>query len=221
MFSLYRRKSLGFFLLPVLIGLALLSSAQEVVARETDSQPIFAGREFGGNAPNGPRKWTSVLERHESEMSRLATICTTSDSRGCKLNEWKQFLTGIEDKKESVKLILVNLYVNRTAYISDADNWGVADYWASPREFFAKGGDCEDYAIAKYLSLRALGFSSANLRIAVLWDARAQESHAVLVYTKDNLSLVLDNRSDLLLPASSLGHYQPTYSVNEISWALY
>ena len=216
-----RRKSLGFFLLPVLIGLALLSSAQEVVARETDSQPIFAGREFGGNAPNGPRKWTGVLERHESEMSRLAEACTTSDSRGCKLNEWQQFLTGIEDKKESVKLILVNLYVNRTAYISDADNWGVADYWASPSEFFAKGGDCEDYAIAKYLSLRALGFSSANLRIAVLWDAGAQESHAVLVYTKDNLSLVLDNRSDLLLPASSLGHYQPTYSVNEISWALH
>ena len=221
MFSLHRRNSLGFFLLPVLIGLALLSSAQEVVARETDSQPIFAGREFGGNAPNGPRKWTGVLERHESEMSRLAEACTTSDLRGCKLNEWQQFLTGIEDKKESVKLILVNLYVNRTAYISDADNWGVADYWASPSEFFAKGGDCEDYAIAKYLSLRALGFSSANLRIAVLWDARAQESHAVLVYTKDNLSLVLDNRNDQLLPASSLGHYQPTYSVNEISWALH
>lgn len=221
MFPFTRRKSLGFFLLPVLIGLALLSSAQEVVARETDSQLIFAGREFGGNGLSGPRKWTGVLERHESEMSRLAEACTTSDSRGCKLNEWKQFLTDIEDKKESVKLILVNLYVNRTAYISDADNWGVADYWASPREFFAKGGDCEDYAIAKYLSLRALGFSSANLRIAVLWDARAQESHAVLVYSKDNLSLVLDNRNDLLLPASSLGHYQPTYSVNEISWALH
>ncbi len=221
MFPFTRRNSLGFFLLPVLVGLALPPSGQGALARETDSQPIFAGREFGGNAPNGPRKWTGVLERHESEMSRLAEACTTSDSRGCKLDEWKQFLTGIEDKKESVKLVLVNLYVNRTAYISDADNWGVADYWASPREFFAKGGDCEDYAIAKYLSLRALGFSSANLRIAVLWDACAQESHAVLVYTKDNLSLVLDNRNDQLLPASSLGHYQPTYSVNEISWALH
>lgn len=217
MFSLYRSKSLRFVLFLVFIVLALPPSGQGALARETDSQPIFAGREFGGNAPNGPRKWTSVLERHESEMSRLAEACTTSDSRGCRLNEWKQFLTGIEDKKESVKLILVNLYVNKTGYVSDADNWGVPDYWASPREFFAKGGDCEDYAIAKYLSLRALGFSSANLRIAVLWDARAQESHAVLVYTKDNLSLVLDNRNDLLLPASSLGHYQPVYSVNETS----
>ena len=221
MFPFTRRKSLGFFLLPVLIGLALLPSAQGALAREADNQLMFSGREFTSKGLSGPRKWTSVLERHESEMSRLAEACTTSDSRGCKLNEWQQFLTGIEDQKESVKLILVNLYVNRTAYISDADNWGVADYWASPREFFAKGGDCEDYAIAKYLSLRALGFSSANLRIAVLWDARAQESHAVLVYSKDNLSLVLDNRNDLLLPASSLGHYQPTYSVNETSWALH
>ncbi len=43
----------------------------------------------------------------------------------------------------------------------------------------------------------------------------------MLVYSKDNLSLVLDNRNDQLLPASSLGHYQPTYSVNETSWALH
>ncbi|MCH9053806.1 MAG: transglutaminase-like cysteine peptidase [Proteobacteria bacterium] len=221
MFSLCRSKSLRFILFLVFIVLALPPSGQRALAREADNQLMFGGREFTSKGLSGPRKWTSVLERHESEMSRLAEACTTSDSRGCKLNEWQQFLTGIEDKKESVKLILVNLYVNRTAYISDADNWGVPDYWASPREFFAKGGDCEDYAIAKYLSLRALGFSSANLRIAVLWDARAQESHAVLVYTKDNLSLVLDNRNDQLLPASSLGHYQPTYSVNEISWALH
>ena len=51
----------------------------------------------------------------------------------------------------------VNRFVNGWAYRADADNYGRSDYWATPLEFFRRSGDCEDYVIAKYRSLRLLG----------------------------------------------------------------
>ena len=40
------------------------------------------------------------------------------------------------------------------------------DYWATPVESLRKGeADCEDYAIAKYFTLRQLGVADDKLRI--------------------------------------------------------
>ena len=52
------------------------------------------------------------------------------------------------------------------------------DYWETPVEALWKGaGDCEDYAIAKYFSLRHLGVSSDKLRITYV-KALESESRA-------------------------------------------
>ena len=51
------------------------------------------------------------------------------------------------------QLDAVNRYMNKHQYITDIVNWGVTDYWETPREFFLKDGDCEDFAIAKFKSL--------------------------------------------------------------------
>lgn len=74
------------------------------------------------------------------------------------------------------------------------------DYWASPREFRENSGDCEDYSIAKYFTLRALGVPKENMRIVVLMETIRNLPHAVLVVYMDGDAYVLDNLSRQVLP---------------------
>ena len=103
---------------------------------------------------------------------------------------------------------------------ADADNYDRSDYWATPLEFFRRSGDCEDYVIAKYRSLRLLGLPAEQLRMVVVQDVVRGLPHAVLaVYLADEV-LILDNLSDDVLPQARIRNYLPYYSVNETSrWA--
>ena len=79
----------------------------------------------------------------------------------------------------------------------------------------ARGGDCEDFAIAKYLALRGLGFPARDLRLLILYDERRQQAHAVLAVSRDGRELVLDNLHGAILPLGQLPHYRVRYAVNE------
>ena len=81
---------------------------------------------------------------------------------------------------------------------------GVEDYWATPREFFAKGGDCEDYALAKYAALRAAGFAQDDLRFLIVRLPHLQTDHAVLSVRHEGRWLILDNRRFAMLDAVHL-----------------
>lgn len=119
------------------------------------------------------------------------------------------------------QLRVVNEAINRVPYVDDVENWGVADRWSDPAEFLAHGGDCEDFAIAKYLALRSLGVPAAQLRIAVVEDRRSGVRHAVLAaYTARGIQ-VLDNLSDRLIDAARVDYYRPFYSINEDGWWLH
>ena len=115
----------------------------------------------------------------------------------------------------TAQLVRVNRFVNRTRFVSDSANWGVSDYWAAPGEFFARGGDCEDYAIAKYLALRALGFPADALRLLVLIDTLRGRPHAVLLVQSGDRALVLDNQTNALRPWNTVPFYRALYSLNE------
>lgn len=96
-------------------------------------------------------------------------------------------------------LELVNSTVNQAPWKSDPDLYGAIDYWAQPSEFFAKGGDCEDFAMAKMAILRDAGVPERAMGVEVLKrdDGRG---HAVLVVTLDGQDWVLDNLEDRLIP---------------------
>lgn len=119
------------------------------------------------------------------------------------------------------QLRLVNSRINDVRYRTDDRNYGTEDYWATPDQFFAHGGDCEDYAIAKYFALRELGFAADDLRIAVVRDQRAREVHAVLIAFIGAEAFVLDNKSPDIRPSRTIGHYQPYYTINENGWWLH
>ena len=92
---------------------------------------------------------------------------------------------------------------------------------SSPGEFFVHDGNCHDYAIAKYISLRLLGFDEEKLRIVALNDLNLRVGHAVLVVIQGDKDLVLDNQVPQVVDSSTIHHYQPIYAVNETAWWLY
>lgn len=143
--------------------------------------------------------------------------CVGELGRGCNLADWHELIGELRDNDPARQLDRVNRFVNRVRYRTDRRNWGRRDYWAAPREFFARGGDCEDFAIAKYLSLRALGFQAEDMRLLVLWDLKREAAHAVLVVRHEGQELVLDNLRRRIVPLARLPHYQVHYSVNDQS----
>jgi len=79
--------------------------------------------------------------------------------------------------------------------MSDLKQWGVLDRWSPPLETLATGrGDCEDYAIAKYVALTAAGVAAADVKLVVVRNLAANEDHAVAAVRFDGDWLVLDNR---------------------------
>ena len=122
-------------------------------------------------------------------------------------------------QQEREKLEIVNDFMNRTPFISDAQHWGKEDYWATPVEFLStNGGDCEDFSIAKYFALRSLGVPDEKLRITYVKEIVVyNEAHMVLAYypQPDADPLVLDNLEDRVRPASQRTDLIPVYSFND------
>ena len=113
----------------------------------------------------------------------------------------------------------VNAYFNKNmTFVDDFSHWGVEDYWASPAEFVASGGgDCEDYALAKYYALKELGLPIARLRITYVKATRINQPHMILAYYPDTDAepLILDNLVGEILPAAQRPDLIPVYSFND------
>lgn len=112
----------------------------------------------------------------------------------------------------------VNRFFNRVPYVTDMQHWGVQDYWATPVEMLSSfGGDCEDYSIGKYLTLRELGIQVSKLRITYVRAAGFNESHMVLAYypSPNADPLILDNLSGDIRLASQRTDLEPVYGFND------
>jgi predicted transglutaminase-like cysteine proteinase len=158
-------------------------------------------------------KWTSVMAHFDKQMQTEAN----SDA----VKQWKAHLQSLKGKSVREQVEGVNSYMNAQPYIEDIDNYHVSDYWATPIEFLKNGGDCEDYAIAKYASLRALGFSSDQMRIAIVQDKIKNVAHAILIVYVDGQAYVLDNQDKRVENADNVNRYKPIFSINSNNWWLY
>lgn len=143
-----------------------------------------------------------------------------ADQRHCIPKSWTDFLAGAKPLQARAQLDAVNRWANAKPYVEDMTNWALPDYWETPGEFIARGGDCEDYAIAKYFSLVRLGFSPRDLRIVIVSDSRAHDFHAVLVARLDGNDWLLDNQLPDVMPLAAEPQYVPVYSLNEQGWSL-
>lgn len=125
---------------------------------------------------------------------------------------WRDLLTRSAAQPEAAKLRLVNEFFNRKIrFEDDSKVWGVADYWATPLEVMGRGeGDCEDFAIAKYMTLKLMGVPSAKMQLTYVRariggpQSTIVQAHMVLSYYQapEDEPLVLDNLISDIRPAS-------------------
>ncbi|MFA7276902.1 MAG: transglutaminase-like cysteine peptidase [Pseudobdellovibrionaceae bacterium] len=171
---------------------------------------LFGTQEQASRDLSAFTKWSAMFERfqHDAESSSSTRV----------LANWKENLEALRGLPLDVMARRVNDLMNRVRYIGDNRNWGKSDYWETPVEFMTRGGDCEDFAIAKYASLRALGVSDNAMRIAIVKDMQKGIPHAILiVYTEDG-PMVLDNQIKTMTAAEDIHHYKPIFSINRTAW---
>lgn len=165
------------------------------------------------------KKWNMALARYSREVATARKgTCNETRMNKCYYDRWMKFLKKIKNKSPLEQVKAVNTAMNRAKYITDRVNWGKKDYWAAPDEFFARYGDCEDYAITKYLSLKILGFKEDMLRVVVLKDLNLKIGHAILIVFLNGKTLVLDNQIKQVVEAKTIMHYLPIYSINAKEW---
>jgi predicted transglutaminase-like cysteine proteinase len=113
-----------------------------------------------------------------------------------RFTSWDQLLADSQDKTIEDKLLLVNQFFNKMKWVNDSNLWHQRDYWATPIESLLRNaGDCEDFSIAKYFTLKALGVPNNALKITYVTIINNNQSHMVLAYYKTPQAdpLILDN----------------------------
>jgi predicted transglutaminase-like cysteine proteinase len=168
-------------------------------------------------------KWTGVLGRFGKQRKVSDDECGKVMYHPCVIKEWKKLTQEMADAPMEEKLEAINDWVNEHPYVVDQLNWGVVDYWATPYEFMElNAGDCEDYAISKYYSLRAAGVPEDKMRIMIVQDLNLGGIiHAILGVYDDGKLWILDNQIKQVKDAMSIYHYRPIYGTNEEQWWRY
>jgi len=134
-----------------------------------------------------------------------------------RLREWQELVDENQNESEEDKLEIVNNFFNRVRFVDDIIHWRKKDYWATPIELLATdAGDCEDYSIAKYFTLKALGVPENKLYITYVKAIRLNQAHMVLTYFEKpkSIPVVLDNINKRILPATKRKDLVPIYSFN-------
>lgn len=170
--------------------------------RSMDTTRLFGSKEVRSTNTAAFTKWNGVIGK--------------LDNAG--MNAWNKDLEGLRNAPLAQKVSAVNKYVNQVRYIEDKNNWSKSDYWATPAEFFARGGDCEDFAIAKYAALKQLGVSEDRMRLAIVQDKIKNIPHAILIVYTDQGAMMLDNQIKTTENVANVSRYKPIYSINRQAW---
>jgi predicted transglutaminase-like cysteine proteinase len=164
-------------------------------------------------------RWTNVVRRtalQDVEQQRLCGLDAADPA--CVLPRWEALVAELRKLPMRERITRANKVLNRQPYVLAGTNWHDPTHWETPFEFLAKGGQCEDYAIAKFMALAASGVSGNDMRIAVVRDKISGLDHAITIVLLDGEALVLDNQTTDVEPAALVHRYAPYYSINLTGW---
>jgi len=150
------------------------------------------------------------------EFLKKAELKYGKDAR-VRLIAWEDIIIQNSGQSDQEKLKRVNDFFNKMEFVDDITHWGQKDYWATPVEFLGtQGGDCEDFAIAKYFTLKAMGVEEEKLNLTYVKALNYNVHHMVLTYyvMPEAEPLVLDNLVGEIKPASQRTDLIPIYSFN-------
>ncbi|WP_204352645.1 transglutaminase-like cysteine peptidase [Salinicola halophilus] len=149
--------------------------------------------------------------------TRQAAVSTYGEAGWQRMQQWPTLVERLRGQPIEVQLAGVNAFFNQLRFVDDVDVWHVEDYWATPLEFLGVGaGDCEDFAMAKYLTLIELGVADETLRLHYVKYIPFDQFHMVVTWTSSPGAqpLVLDNIVKSIEPASARNDLTPIYSFN-------
>jgi predicted transglutaminase-like cysteine proteinase len=180
---------------------------------------VSAAEPFGLAAFRAPEstvwiKWRAVRDRMVSEAAAIercrADTCTPAG------RNFLNIVNTVAQRPAGQRLQAVNAAVNAAVrYRSDLDRHGLIDHWSSALETLAAGeGDCEDYAIAKYAVLQAVGFPEDGLRILLVRDRAVGQDHAVLAARAGGHWYFLDNRWDTVFDEAGAARFEPLFGLD-------
>ena len=169
--------------------------------------------------------WANTLERHEFERFTLENCIDHAETCAGKLKGLRHVIQKGGGLEPDDQLRLVNRYINKHRYrrdrkkltlsVADSGEAKLRNQWSTLLEFLNRGGDCEDYATAKYFLLRELGFKADDMRIVVSYDRSVREHHAVLAIRRDDNSSWLLESDNTIRKSRQFG-YRFIYAINEI-----
>ncbi len=160
------------------------------------------------------------------DLDRMQTLAVAryGDPAGEAVAAWRRMISEARELDEAGKLARVNTFFNRRIrFVDDIIVWKQSDYWATPLETLGRdAGDCEDFSIAKYMSLRLLDVPADKLRLVYVRarigaaDSTITQAHMVLSYfeTPSAEPLVLDNLIGEIRPAGRRPDLFPVFSFN-------
>jgi predicted transglutaminase-like cysteine proteinase len=158
-------------------------------------------------------KWADLESRIQSEQETLAAC--RADSANCPAAA-RRFLQIVElgrQRQGRARLAEINRAVNFS--IRPASDWGqhgVADFWSAPLATLrARAGDCEDYAVLKYVALREAGIAPDDLRFLIVYYPRRRTNHAVVAVHLGEEWLILDNSTLIMVNSGDARHYRPLF----------
>jgi len=162
-------------------------------------------------------KWSELQSRLLAEKKVLAAC--RSDWSTCPVAGRRLLAIADLGRRHHGRALLgqINRAVNLSIRpMSDWAQYGVADYWATPLESLKSGaGDCEDYAIAKYVALREAGVATADLRLLIVRSIKERETHAVLAVRFAGEWQILDNRTLIMVNAEAARRYFPMFALDQ------
>jgi predicted transglutaminase-like cysteine proteinase len=179
---------------------------------------LFGSREVYSQSIWRFPQWTEMLARTAAGSQKAQHVCTSRSDADCVPPEWQALIARIQGLDLRQQIEIANDTLNRVRYVTTTQNWHRAMYWETAFEFLRFGGQCQDYAIAKYELLRTAGVSADLMRVVVLHDDASGLDHAVLAVFVDGTPMLLDNLRPDIVPANSVSYYHPYYSINENGW---
>jgi len=191
----------------ILVALGSVSTAK--AAYEFDREATF----LGTTAQWAP--WQTLFARHAQEQAIIrACLAAHSDCNG-PARSYAFLINRARDIDAQRRIRLVNRFVNKRRYRDDRPQApAIRNEFRTLFDLFRNGGDCEDFAIAKYLLLRELGFSKEELRIVITRVRSSRDHHAVLAVKVDDQAWLLET-DDTIKRGNKQNRYRYLFSMNE------
>ena len=190
------------------------ASSQTALAAAAAPFGLVAERVSEGKIVN---QWRRV-EGEIREDKRVLARCR-KDASSCPSSA-QRFLAIVDEGRARggrARIGVINRAINLAIMpTSDLIQWGVADRWSAPLETFTtRRGDCEDYAIAKYVALRAAGVPAEDVKLVVVRDSDMSENHAVVAARLDDGWVIMDNRWLALVPDWKMWRETPLFEIDD------